>query len=107
MGHPEWLCAAMSNQHERTGQAATTHAYLTPSATTCLFGRVAGSSSAELAPFLDLFARQLLGPQHRWASTTWSILEAVVLPAAAVSEAWQLLLAAAVQCEGPTFMPGE
>jgi hypothetical protein len=75
--------------------------------TTCLFCRVAGSSSAELASFLEPFARQLLGPQHRWASTTWGILEAVALPVAAVSEAWQLLLAAALQCEGPTFMHGE
>jgi hypothetical protein len=68
---------------------------------------VAGSSSSELASFLEPFARQLLGPQHRWASTTWGILEAVALPAAAVTEAWQLLLAAAVQLEGATFMPGE
>jgi hypothetical protein len=68
---------------------------------------LAGSSSTELASFLEPFARQLLGPQNRWASTTWGILETVALPAAAVTEAWQLLLAAAVQLEGATFMPGE
>jgi hypothetical protein len=41
---------------------------------------VAGNSSAELASFLEPFARQLLGPQHRWASTTWGILTCSFLP---------------------------
>jgi hypothetical protein len=48
--------------------------------TTCLFGCVTGSSSAELASVLEPFARQLLGPQHRWASTTWGILICSCLP---------------------------
>jgi lipid-A-disaccharide synthase-like uncharacterized protein len=65
-----------------------------------------GSSSAELSSFLVAFARQLLGPSHRWASTAWDIMEAVPLPAAAVGEAWQLLLAAAVHLEGAAFMQG-
>ncbi|KAF6259674.1 hypothetical protein COO60DRAFT_1638236 [Scenedesmus sp. NREL 46B-D3] len=65
-----------------------------------------GDSSAEIAPFMELFARRLLGPSLRWASTAWGILETLALPAAAVGDVWQLLLAAAMQLEGQPFMLG-
>lgn len=87
-----------------TAPATTPHQLC--SAPTSASANCAGSSSAELSSFLAPFARQLLGPGCRWASSTWGILEAVPLPPAAVGEAWQLLLAAALALEGQALMPG-
>jgi hypothetical protein len=68
----------------------------------------AGTCCAVLAPFLPAFCQQLLsGSSISWTRVCLDLLALLPLPTGLLTEAWGVLLMAAVQLQGPAFMPGE
>jgi hypothetical protein len=67
----------------------------------------AGAASPLVSPFLPAICQQLLsGSSIRWTSVCLDLLALLPLPPAVAAEAWEVLLTAAVQLQGASFMPG-